>query len=71
MTTTKGTHMNTQENIYEMPHIKAIALAEQQTTDPRMKREFHALWLEAIKAEQMKRGQRSQMSYRRPAKKGA
>jgi hypothetical protein len=63
--------MNTQENIYEMPHIKAIALAEQQTTDPRMKRELHALWLKAIKAEQMKRGQRSQMSYRRTAKKGA
>ena len=63
--------MTTQESIYEMPRIKALAMAERLATNTHSKRVRHLLWLEAVKVEQIKRGQRSQMSYRRTAKKSA
>jgi hypothetical protein len=59
----KGDIMN-QPNIYALPHIAALRTAELNETDCNRKNDLHAAWLQAIKLEQIKRGQRTKMSYR-------
>lgn len=52
-------------SVYAMPHIVALRELELSETDPVRKRQRHEEWLNAIKIEQIARGQRTQMTYRR------
>lgn len=56
--------MNT-NNIYEVPAIKQLVEAERLATDPAIKKQLRLDLLNAIKVEQIKRGQRTRMTYRK------
>lgn len=58
----------TTQSIYEVPHIKELWLAERAETDPDRKRALHRDWCIAVKCEQIHRGQRTKMTYRRQKK---
>lgn len=55
-------------SVYALPHIVALRELELSETDPVRKRQRHEEWLNAIKIEQIARGQRTQMTYRKSAK---
>lgn len=58
--------MNTnQPNIYDIPEIKALMDAERSATDPDTKRELHNQFVRLVKIEQMRRGQRTKITYRK------
>lgn len=46
-------------SIYDIPHIKSLMEAERKETDPEQKRLLHNAMLQAMKQEQINRGQRT------------
>ena len=46
-------------NLYEIPEIARLMKIERESKDPEVKRLAHNQWVRLMKAEQVKRGQRS------------